>query len=147
METNTPSHYGGKDNPYEPLKIIQHYGLGFEIGNVIKYCLRAGKKDGESEVKDLRKAIDYLTRRVEWLESHGVNAEPTGIPISPEDLEEMKKIYTHFVTEVYPTLSDLKPSIVSSDILTPAANLTEVQPRSRDWESDLKNDHWIDTLP
>lgn len=70
METNTPPHYGGKDNPYEPLKIIQHYGLGFEIGNVIKYCLRAGKKEGESEAKDLRKAIDYLTRRVEWLEAN-----------------------------------------------------------------------------
>jgi len=46
---------------YEPLKIIDHYGLDFYEGNVLKYLLRWRKKDG---VKDLEKAQDYLTRLI-----------------------------------------------------------------------------------
>lgn len=41
---NHPAHYGGTDNPFEPIKIIEHYDLNFSLGNVIKYTLRAGKK-------------------------------------------------------------------------------------------------------
>jgi hypothetical protein len=33
---------------------------GFCLGNAIKYIDRAGKKDGETEEKDLRKAMEYL---------------------------------------------------------------------------------------
>ena len=46
---------------YEPLKIIDHYGLDFYEGNVLKYLLRWRKKDG---LKDLEKAQDYLTRLI-----------------------------------------------------------------------------------
>jgi len=46
---------------YEPLKIIDHYGLDFYEGNVLKYLLRWRKKDG---VKDLEKAQDYLNRLI-----------------------------------------------------------------------------------
>ena len=53
-----PSHYGGDTNPHEPIKIIQHYGLSFELGNVIKYVLRSDKK-GQREA-DLKKAMQYL---------------------------------------------------------------------------------------
>ena len=47
---------------YEPIKIIDHYGLDFYEGNILKYLLRWRKKDG---VKDLKKAKDYLTRLIE----------------------------------------------------------------------------------
>lgn len=65
---NHPSHYGGKDNPYEAIKIIRHYGLGFNLGNVLKYILRAGKKDPDKELEDLRKAVWYLQKEIEWRE-------------------------------------------------------------------------------
>lgn len=57
-----PEHYGGESNPHEPIKIIEHYGLGFHLGNAIKYILRAGAKHGESKEKDLKKAIWYIER-------------------------------------------------------------------------------------
>jgi hypothetical protein len=60
----TPKHYGGEGNPFEPVKIIEHYGLDFFLGNAIKYICRAGKKDGEDYAKDLRKAIHYLSMKV-----------------------------------------------------------------------------------
>ena len=57
-----PEHYGGKDNVYEAIKIIEAYNMNFNLGNVIKYTLRAGKKlDG---VEDLKKAVWYLNREI-----------------------------------------------------------------------------------
>ena len=62
-----PSHYGGDANPHEAIKVIEHYGLGFHLGNALKYIMRAGKKQGEQEVKDLQKAYWYLGRYIEHL--------------------------------------------------------------------------------
>lgn len=47
---------GGKDNPYETVKVIKAWGLfnDFLLGSVIKYISRAGKKDDYLE--DLEKA-------------------------------------------------------------------------------------------
>ena len=41
------------------------YQLNFSLGNVIKYVLRAGKKNGESDLDDLNKALWYLNREIE----------------------------------------------------------------------------------
>jgi len=64
-QINNPAHYGGADNPYEAIKVIEACNCGFHIGNALKYIARAGKKGGESTVKDLRKANWYLKRMVE----------------------------------------------------------------------------------
>lgn len=61
---NHPQHYGGKDNPFEPIKIIEGLNLDFHTGNALKYMLRAGKKDPSKEVEDLEKAIWYLKRKI-----------------------------------------------------------------------------------
>jgi hypothetical protein len=65
---NHPSHYGGKDNPYEVIKVIENWNLDFHLGNTVKYISRAGKKDPEKELEDLLKASWYLNRRIELLE-------------------------------------------------------------------------------
>lgn len=62
---NHPSHYGGGENVYEVIKIIEHYKLNFCKGNVLKYLLRAGKKFDEKELEDLEKALWYLQREVD----------------------------------------------------------------------------------
>lgn len=53
-----PNHYGGKENPLEAIKIIQHYNLSFELGNVLKYIIRHDKKG--ASLQDLEKAKKYL---------------------------------------------------------------------------------------
>jgi hypothetical protein len=58
-----PAHYGGADNPYEVIKVIEAWELGFCLGNTVKYIARAGKKGGALE--DLRKAAWYLQREIE----------------------------------------------------------------------------------
>ena len=57
-----PTHYGGKDNPYEAIKVIEAWDLGFCLGNTIKYIARCGKKD--NEVQELEKALWYLKREI-----------------------------------------------------------------------------------
>lgn len=57
---NHPSHYQG--NKFEVIDIIEDYNLGFNLGNAIKYILRAGKKN--DYVEDLKKAIWYLQREI-----------------------------------------------------------------------------------
>jgi hypothetical protein len=59
---NHPAHYGGDDNPYETIKVIEAWGLGFNLGNTVKYISRAGKKD--DVVQDLEKARWYLDREI-----------------------------------------------------------------------------------
>lgn len=58
-----PPHYGGADNPYEAIKVIEAWGLGFNLGNTVKYISRAGKKG--SNLEDLQKARWYLDREIQ----------------------------------------------------------------------------------
>lgn len=64
-----PQHYGGAENPYEAIKVIEAWSLGFCLGNAVKYISRAGKKDTAAEVEDLKKARWYLDREISHMES------------------------------------------------------------------------------
>ena len=66
-----PNHYGGAGNPYEAIKVIEAWDLGFCLGNVVKYISRAGKKPGEAVLKDLKKARWYLEREISRIEGSG----------------------------------------------------------------------------
>lgn len=67
METvNHPQHYGGADNPYEAIKVIEAWNLGFNLGNTVKYISRAPYKG--STIEDLKKARWYLDREIINLE-------------------------------------------------------------------------------
>lgn len=63
---NHPAHYGGAENTYEAIKVIEAWRLGFCLGNVVKYISRAGKKG--SKLEDLKKAQWYLAREIEKLD-------------------------------------------------------------------------------
>jgi hypothetical protein len=62
LETiNHPSHYQGQR--FEVIDIIEDFKLCFNLGNAIKYILRAGKKGLFTE--DLKKSIWYLQREID----------------------------------------------------------------------------------
>lgn len=70
---NHPLHYGGKEDPYEAIKVIEAWDLNFNLGNVVKYVCRAGKKSRTDAVEDLRKAKWYIERQIlliEWPSNH-----------------------------------------------------------------------------
>lgn len=78
---NHPPHYGGADNPYEAIKVIEAWELDFCLGNTVKYICRAGRKiqTPKSELEDLKKARWYLDRRIEQLEA-GARPSSDGEP-------------------------------------------------------------------
>lgn len=71
-KVNHPLHYGGADDPYEAIKVIEAWspnlpkGTEFHIGNTLKYLSRSGKKG--SALEDLRKARWYLDRAIQQIE-------------------------------------------------------------------------------
>lgn len=67
---NHPSHYTGFSNGAEVIDITEN--LTFNTGNAVKYAARAGRTDGRNKgavAEDLRKAIWYLRRELDRLES------------------------------------------------------------------------------
>ncbi len=64
--------------PIELMQLVLSYDefIGFLKGNIIKYTMRAGKKQGEAAEKDVAKAKRYI----EWLMKLGYK-----MPINPKE--------------------------------------------------------------
>jgi hypothetical protein len=70
-----PAHYGGADNPYEVIKVLEAWLTpqefhGFLRGNVLKYEARAKDKGG---IEDYEKAAWYQTRLVQHAKATGLH--------------------------------------------------------------------------
>ena len=70
---NHPSHYGGADNPYVAIKVIEAWEADFNIGTTLRYLCRCGKKTiggsaEEMRLEDLKKARWYLDREIQNIE-------------------------------------------------------------------------------
>lgn len=63
---NHPSHYN--DGKIEVIDFIEDTHLNFHRGNAVKYISRAGKKNPDKELEDLRKAVWCINREIERLE-------------------------------------------------------------------------------
>jgi hypothetical protein len=57
---NHPPHY--ITNGIEAIDVIEAFALGFHLGNVVKYVLRADRKG--APLSDLKKAAWYLNREI-----------------------------------------------------------------------------------
>ena len=85
---NRPSHYA-EGREFETIDVIEDWGLGYHLGNAVKYISRAGRKD--DILQDLKKAQWYLTREIENLELERAEAE--GILYEYEVQEEFPVDY------------------------------------------------------
>lgn len=70
-KVNHPQHYGGENNPFETIKVLEgtfsvEEFRGFCLGNAIKYISRCMRKNG---LEDLKKARWYIDRLITFLES------------------------------------------------------------------------------
>ena len=64
---NTPQHYQGT---IQPIDLIDAQNLNFNLGNVVKYVCRAGKKQGENILSDLDKAKNYINYEIERIKKN-----------------------------------------------------------------------------
>lgn len=118
-----PKHYTTHPSGVECIQITEH--MPFCLGNVVNYLFRAGLKEGEPTIQDLRKAAWYLNREIERRIELDVRAEaeepvdpkrmaslkaPLGVPVEPaggwqtisldpEDLEPFRGPYSVVPTE------------------------------------------------
>lgn len=63
---NHPSHY--TDGKIEVITYIDDKNFNYCRGNAIKYISRAGKKNPEKEIEDLKKAEWYIHHEIERLQ-------------------------------------------------------------------------------
>ena len=62
-----PPHYNNHPSGVECIEVVRH--MTFNVGNVIKYLWRAGLKDSEPSLQDLKKARFYLDDEIQSLEN------------------------------------------------------------------------------
>ena len=65
---NHPSHY---TDGIETIDYIESKHFPYHIGNFVKYLSRAGKKNPDETITDLKKAVWYINRYIDLLEKEG----------------------------------------------------------------------------
>jgi hypothetical protein len=63
-----PAYYKGKSGQ-DVMDVVWDFDLDFFEASCLKYLVRDGKKDNEAQVKDLKKAIENLERKIKFLEN------------------------------------------------------------------------------
>jgi hypothetical protein len=61
-----PAHYADLGE-YSALHVTEKWGMGYHLGQTLKYIQRAGKRPDQPELTDLRKARWYLQRYIHLL--------------------------------------------------------------------------------
>ena len=113
-QVDHPDHYGGKDNPYETIKIWAALGwlVPACLANAMKYIMRAGKKGTatynhsredsvltpcpvclkgqQKATEDIKKAIFYLQYLVD--EKEGKHPKPVHVPVQFVPLSDLQTI-------------------------------------------------------
>lgn len=68
-EINHPSHYTA--GSIEVIDFLEAWDFPFHLANTIKYICRAGRKDKNALVTDLKKAVWYINRYIDYVEKGG----------------------------------------------------------------------------
>lgn len=89
MKNNTPDYYKGDDG-FDVIDIIKMLNLNFNLGNVLKYIVRAGKKTPD-RIQDLEKAAEYLRREMGHIKK--IDLDVDGQKGSDMDIDE--KLWEH----------------------------------------------------
>lgn len=71
-----PDHYA-KGRKYEAWDVAKDWGLDLDLGSVLKYISRMGRKAGESKLKDLYKCMEYIQHEIEYEEELERNRKAT----------------------------------------------------------------------
>lgn len=147
QNVNHPAYYGGKDNPYETIKVIEAWGLddNFDLGNTIKYISRAGKKDKACLLQDLMKAQFYLNHEVEKLHKYDGNYELMKAEARKARLLDEKKELEEDLDDLQSRFADFQADVdgvidVNVDELIKAVNKLKEEISNKDKEISNASD-------
>lgn len=121
---NEPDYY--KSNGLSPIGAFKQ-GLiskdeyrGFLIGNIIKYTIRAGKKD--NAIKDLKKARHYIDFYMELLTKNHIENIPITLEVNNDiDYDKFKKDIEEALREAN------NENIIIQEIPTEDINITKIE--------------------
>ena len=68
-QINHPEHYGGEDNPYEAIKVIESWDLDFHLGNAVNHISQSSNKENNEQLEHLKKSLWFLERKIQVLEN------------------------------------------------------------------------------
>jgi hypothetical protein len=99
----------------EAIDVIEAFELGFHLGSVVKYVLRAGRK-GDA-LKDLRKAKYFLDREIARRQAGAVQGEmPTTMEIDVTSMDDVARRIMKVVFDTpIPTTGNVVVSEASSE--------------------------------
>lgn len=103
-----PDHYS-KGRKYEAWDVAKDWGLDLDLGSVLKYISRMGRKAGESKLKDLYKCMEYIQHEIEY----------------EEELEREKATKRDTAPNCRCTVKDHKPDVEVHNIPDPFKALHE----------------------
>ena len=80
LEEPIQNHYDTLHQPIETMQanMTPEAFRGYLRGNIIKYTCRMGRKDGEAELKEAKKILDYAKWLVESLEGKTIDPRKAG---------------------------------------------------------------------
>lgn len=116
-KVNHPSHYAWLKNlcGIEVIDIVRH--MGFNLGNVVKYVLRAGHKseegysDLDKEIEDLKKAKWYLEDEIKLR-----SGEDTSDKAQIHALKEEIALNEQTIAELTDTIHSLKNNPIVGEV-------------------------------
>lgn len=79
MDAVNPGHYQLAGSDFQVIDLTEQ--LDFTRGNAVKYLARAGKKNPDTELEDLKKAQWYVNRAIEKYEREHPDEARTGTPV------------------------------------------------------------------
>lgn len=62
-----PDYY--RSSRFDVIDITNQFQMNFNLGNVLKYIVRAGNKNPQKHLEDLTKAKEYLEREIKYIET------------------------------------------------------------------------------
>lgn len=95
---NHPAHYNS--GGIEVIDVIEDWGLGFCLGNALKYIRRAGRKTNDP-TEDLKKAQWYIRRAMWNRESCQTNGDTRIIGIEVADAFGMDPMFGDMVLALW----------------------------------------------
>ena len=127
-----PSHYRG-DRKFEPIEVIEDWGLNYRLGNSLKYIARNGRKPSEDPVEGLKKAIWYLEREISALENgQPYKAEYEDVLDYYGQTQDLKEAWPQDFQDFWEDGYDLY--VTGQDGLVGSAGIDRVEPPA--WDSD-----------
>lgn len=66
MQDIKPKYYK-EGSKFDVIDVCNHFDLNFNCGNIVKYVVRAGKKNPDAHIEDLLKAKEYLQREIDFI--------------------------------------------------------------------------------